>query len=193
MNRAPGPVDDIRCSRGILDARIKGITGSLKWFISGVDVRKLDQVFNHSGFSDGAWRKSSDAVLDIVPKGTVIPSQFKCDFDWKLDAEAFVAPLRLFVDGSNTAYIYINNVMIGRYYGFGQTPQHDFYVPEHLLVSGKNALLLVTFGIGNECDLELEFRHWKFSCPDSALISGSGNISDKDGQPFVLSKHSCSI
>lgn len=184
LNRAPGPIDDIRSPRGLMDAKIEGAVGRLTWFISGVDVRNLSQVFNHCGIPEEGqpWTPIGGEGLLQIPKGVVVPTWYKSKFSYDL-SPAVNAPLRLSISGSNMAYIYVNETFIGRYYGLNQGPQHDFYVPAGL-VKATNSFAILTFGIGEETNLNIAFKRWKFAS-DSSLICGSGNINE-DGREFVL-------
>ncbi|KAJ3371937.1 hypothetical protein HDU91_004803 [Kappamyces sp. JEL0680] len=184
LNRAPGPIDDIRSPRGLMDARIKG-AASIQWFIAGVDVRTLSQVYNHTGIPDEAQAFSELSVpLSQIPKGVVSPAWFRGTFSYQ-PASDVKAPLRLSAHGDNMAYIFVNDILIGRYYGNGEGPQHDFFIPPDLLAKhAPNKLAVFTFGTSSESSIELGFKHWKFR-GDASLILGSGNL-DEAGEPFVL-------
>ncbi len=184
MNRAPGPIDDIRSPRGLMDARLAGVK-KIEWFISGVDVRNLSQVYNHSGFPDEnqPWTTIPGNGLDQPAKGLMSPTWYRGNFNYNIPAN-IKAPLRLKVAGNNMAYIFVNDLFIGRYYGSGQGPQSDFFVPPKLLNLSNNSLAVLTFGLDSSSELAVEFMHWKFQCDDSKSI-GTGNL-DEAASPFVL-------
>ena len=185
LNRSPGPIDDIRSPRGLLDARIRGIKSPIKWSIAGVDVRKLDQAFNHSGFPEQI-ESTGSAVLDSIPKGIILPTWFKATFNFEFPKDS-ILPLRLCVSGNNSAYIYLNDIIIGRYYKEG--PQRDFFVPTGLLVSGEaNTLKLMTFNHSDpDSTIKVSLNYWSISSSDNFLITNSsGNIENEQGHLFAL-------
>jgi hypothetical protein len=117
-----------------------------------------------------------------IPDGIVSPTWYKGTFDYRLDVTV-KAPLRLVVQGTNMAYIFVNDIFIARYYGKKQGPQNDFFIPPGLLQS-SNSLAILTYGIGDDANLQVEFKLWKYAT-DASLISGSGNL-DESGREFIL-------
>ncbi|KAI8921648.1 glycoside hydrolase superfamily [Entophlyctis helioformis] len=233
LNRQPFVLNDVRCPRGILKAQFPtamDATNSLKWHIAGVDVRKLEDIFNHSGLpgetTDAVNAAFVHATAEQVefkadtgvnvfhappPTTAAAPAWFRSSFDLPAGLAATVSadgalrvPLRLHMTGTGTAYIYINGTFIARFYGNGDGPQKDFYVPERLLKVSGNTLQMLVYGDGGSNGspttvstvrrdwVGLEFRFWKVKTAAAAgaavapLATSSGNLDDAAGKPFAL-------
>ncbi|KAJ8326400.1 hypothetical protein O5D80_005151 [Batrachochytrium dendrobatidis] len=130
------------------------------------------------------------------------PSWFNASFDLSVAIQklfnSFGAriPLRIHVNGPGTAYIYINSVFIARYYGNGDGPQKNFYIPEGLVKhTGNSIKMLVYSQDATPCNIDcgptnwvqIEIRLWKIDQQSkaSSLATSSGNI-DENGQEFIL-------
>jgi hypothetical protein len=177
LNRCPGPLNDTRVPRGIIDAKMVGY--EFKWFISGVDVRKLDNVFNHTGIADNQPFIKMDAIKGgDVPLGVLVPTVFKGAFTYESKA---IAPIRLNMGGDNSAMVTINNVLIARYYGNKGGPQTDFYIPDGILAK-ENTIEVLTYSgdIEKKSGLKMKFDLWKVDG-----LMKSGNVT-KDGKNFVI-------
>ncbi|CAG8793364.1 10658_t:CDS:2, partial [Cetraspora pellucida] len=67
------------------------------------------------------------------------------------------APLRLVLYGAFTSYIFLNDTLIGRYYGNGDCAQHDYYLMDGLLKFGDDENQITMMGVE---DNELEVKPW---------------------------------
>jgi hypothetical protein len=174
LNRCPGTLDDVRNERGILQAKVGKIP--LSFEIAGVDVRQLDQQFNVDGFGfKGAYQSVNMAS---IPTGITKPSWYRGTFQHKVDSK-WIAPLRMVLAGDNMAYVTLNGVLIAKYYGLHQGPQHDFFVPDGLLQE-TNEIEFMTFGSDSKHSLHIELKYWHL---DAYL--GSGNVV-KEGKEYLL-------
>lgn len=112
LNRQPFLINDVRNERGILQAYLSGGI-NLDWSIAGVDVRTLEQAFNHSGFPD-----EIEAISDeLLEKGSSLTGiGLPVWYEAKL-CNSSLYPIRFAISGSATAYIFIDGYLIARYYG----------------------------------------------------------------------------
>jgi hypothetical protein len=191
MNRQPFALNDCRNPRGILEGKFKGVIQSkTKWSIAGVDVRKLSQVFNHTGFQDQEGNfglvKLEAASAAVWELNVFYPSWHEAVFDYS-SAAGVSHPVRMKISGEPMAFIFINGTMIGRYYGNGDGPQHDFLVQCGLLNEKNNKIKLLTYS-RNQAKLVLQFDAWKM---EQGPFS-SGNICE-DGEQFVLLQDTIAI
>ncbi|CAH1759076.1 14019_t:CDS:10 [Entrophospora sp. SA101] len=119
--------------RGVISSSISGLKSTkIQWYICGVDVRKLGNAYITSGIPDefvddeeAEWKPLYDGVRWWNFKFTH-PIQKKFQ-------NIIKAPLRLVLFGRFTSYIYLNGVLIGRYYGNGDCSQQNFYLMDGLL------------------------------------------------------------
>ncbi|KAJ3313576.1 hypothetical protein HDV04_001793 [Boothiomyces sp. JEL0838] len=185
MGRQPGPSNDIRTPRGIIDAKIKGIK-DIKWYISGVDVRKTKNPFNMSGIPlDNLpdWVDLEKPLKNILPSNVLVPTWFDGKFTVSTK-KYLIAPLRLIVRGTNMAYIFINGIFIARYYG-SIGPQNSFYIPCDMY-NETNIIRVMTYSTEHQHQsghLELSFNLWKIEDQDNAVTSGNLN---ETGRTFIL-------
>jgi hypothetical protein len=191
LNRQPFFFDDVHNPRGILEARIvyKQVwkywlhldpLSSVDCQVTGVNTRFLSNPFETSGFPDehqdegwvdyGSFLKNS---CDIP--GSQGPKWIKVSFTLAKDSNVRI-PVRLRVDGLPTAFIWINHVLIAKYYGNGDGPQHDFYVMEGLL-KPENELKLVLYG--HLDTLSVKLLPWTYS-NDTLAERWSGNVIQSD-------------
>ncbi|CAO3593075.1 unnamed protein product [Absidia cylindrospora] len=123
---------------------------------------------------------STSSISDVVSTGqqtyrmTLEPTQgavwwrFEFDNPWKKNDQQRV-PLRLRLDGEQTAKVILNDLLIGLYYGNGDGPQHDFYLPEELVKSQGNVIrMLVYTWVPTEVHVSIVGWHVK--------VPGSGNL-----------------
>jgi hypothetical protein len=189
LNRQPFSFNDIRCPRGIIEASISGVNIT-EWEIAGVDVRQTSQTYNISGIPKEAesmptafsnWQPVKNGVkLDL--SGIQGPVWFKGQFDFaSLLMQNVKAPVRLNLSGPATCYISINEIIIARYYGNGDGPQSNFYVPDGLLACSENKICILAYRTSAEdAWISLEFDFWRMSEADH----WSGNLGT--GVPLVL-------
>ena len=205
LNRQPFILNDVRNPRGILEATLKGlkskkeITDSIRMAITGVDVRELHDVFNSSGFPTGTSApipyepKNNKFVVPSAPQ--ILPTWFESSFDLPeefQDVKSLRIPLRMHVIGIETCYIFINDVMISRYYGNGDCPQKHFYVPEGLVKPTDNAFKMIVYSTAclssisyyNATGITVALKTWNMDQRNSHGIS-SGNL-DENGKPFII-------
>jgi hypothetical protein len=178
LNRAPGPINDVRVPRGLISAKLANFV--LDWYIAGVDVRKLSNTFNHTGIP--CEQQEFVPLLtplsgNVLPLGVVIPTVFQGTFTY--DPQGLVVPLRLHVEGNNSAMVTINGYLIARYYGNGQGPQTDFYIPDGILKK-QNKVQVLTYGSDESSNLSVNFDVWKIDG-----LFKSGNV-QTNGVPFIL-------
>jgi hypothetical protein len=181
LNRQPFTTNDIRNPRGILAAHIRGAK-IVRWNISGLDVRQMDDVFNSSGFTDEALPMNnvttevwSDKL--IIPVG--LPVWNRVSFTIPDPHPEIFSPLRLCFSGCSTCYAFINGTLIARYYGNGDTPQSSFYIPDGLLEI-DNELKLISYTWDPLSDIGIEIKPWNIG---DGL--GSGNLNE-NGNSFKL-------
>jgi hypothetical protein len=76
-----------------------------------------------------------------------------------------------------------NAVLLAKYYGNGDGPQHDFFLMDGLVKENNDLLLLCYDGRsgGNE-GVSIEVREWRMS-------DWSGNV-DEEGHPYVMRRQS---
>lgn len=190
LSRQAFIMNDVRNPRGIISAAVKGVpTGNLTWSVTGVDVRKLHNPFESTGIPDdtegGTWA-SAPKGLDRVVRDAG-PTWYKCEFIHPFPSERKVrAPLRLVVEGGFTAYIMLNGVVVGKYYGEGEgegsagdSPQHDFYLMDGLVKPTGNVLTMLVYTWKAGTDVSVQVKGWN-------VERGSGNLVKRgvEGKPF---------
>lgn len=191
LNRQPFSFNDIRCPRGIIEASIQGIR-DISWEICGVDVRELKDAYNISGIPGqnvvtgyslfkNVSIKDGSASLDF--KGLDTPAWFTSAFDVPSQDDSLRVPLRLSLSGLATSYVSINDIMIARYYGNGDGPQSDFYIPDGLLKPSKNTIQVLAYRTQTgDSTLGVSFKFWNMSKEDP----WSGNLEDLSDLPLVI-------
>jgi hypothetical protein len=181
LNRQPFTTNDIRNPRGILAANIPGAK-IVRWSISGLDVRQMENVFNSSGFTDEALpmnNVSNDLYSDKLIIPVSLPVWNTVSFTIPDTYPEIYSPLRLCLSGRSTCYAFINGTLIARYYGNGDTPQSSFYIPDGLLVI-NNELKIISYTWDPLSDIGIEIKRWNIG---DGL--GSGNL-DENGSSFKL-------
>jgi hypothetical protein len=144
-------MNDVRNPRGIISAKLKGLDQETKgWEISGVDVRDLENPFSSTGFPDetysAGWAPYTELTEEGVPLAVSQGAQwfrFRFDNTWKSNSHN--VPLRLHMDGEWTAMVLVNDVLIARFYGNGDGPQHDFYLPDELIQPKDNVVRILAY------------------------------------------------
>jgi hypothetical protein len=164
LNRQPYAFNDIRNPRGILAARIPGAK-IVRWQISGLDVRKMDDVFNSSGFTDELFplnNVSNDVWSDKVTIPVGLPVWNTLSFIIADQHPEIVSPLRLCFSGLATCYAFVNGTLIAKYYGNGDSPQSSFYIPDGLLLV-NNELKMISYSRDMSADIGIEIKYWNMS------------------------------
>lgn len=204
LNRQAFFLNDIRNPRGILDAKVDckvrgidngAISQTVSWQIAGVNATKLANCFSTCGipgeskFLASNARSWSDVSVSVdgSPNVELSPNEGILFMRSKFDLEGIYCletptPLRLHLEGEFTCFFWINETLMGRYYGNGDGPQHDFYLPDGLLKPSNNKLVFM-------------FYTWNFTTPKISLhpwlIDEDGNVCSKDTamiyQPKTLS------
>lgn len=156
LNRQAFIMNDIRNPRGITYAKLSGVEETNNWQITGVDIRELSNPFTSSGFPDEE-KTTGFKILDTVHLNDItykIPIsvndgvqwfRFRFDDELKKHTSSYTVPLRLHMQGEWTAMVFINDVLIARYYGNGDGPQHDFYLPDDLIQSKNNHVKILAY------------------------------------------------
>jgi len=208
-NRQAFLFNDVKNPRGLLDARlVPGKASSISDIlldIAGVDTRTLDNVYLTSGFPDEHDESDYSLVAINTPLSMndpkpmqhnclAVPTQstpiwYKTTFVSPDNGYEF--PLRVHLTGRCTCYIWINNVLVGRYYGNGDGPQKDFYIMQGLLTP-LNTLKLVCYDgrVGEEMNdgvkdqLRVSLMAWNVALDEG---DWSGNLCVK-GDHYVLKK-----
>ncbi|GBC08608.1 hypothetical protein RclHR1_08250005 [Rhizophagus clarus] len=171
--------NDARNPRGLISAKISGLS-NVKWEICGVDVRRLEMPFSTTGIPDEhkitGWSESSNINdYGVIPDEGIKWWSFK--FKHPVDPkykEIINAPLRLVLFGAFTSYIFLNDTLIGRYYGNGDCSQHDFYLMDGLLKfneENKITLMVYSWEQVYSKDIKVEVRGWEIDD-----LNKSGNI-----------------
>lgn len=153
LSRQAFIMNDVRNPRGILKAKLNGV-GDVAWQITGTDVRQLPQPFNTIGFPDEqevstGWQAMQTEHDDRIYRIPVSKAQgaqwvrFQFDDLRKVASASMTVPLRLHLNGPFTAFVFLNDVQIADYYGNGDGPQHDFYLPGGLVKKHNVVRMLV--------------------------------------------------
>jgi hypothetical protein len=183
INRQSLIYNDVRNPRGLISAKISGLQHGtkLQWEICGVDVRNLEIPFTTSGIPDEqskiGWIESNISINEhgINPNEGIRWWSFK--FKHPVDSkykEVINVPLRLVLFGAFTSYIFLNGILIGRYYGNGDCSQHDFYLMDGLLnFNDENQIILMIYSWEQvfRKDILVEVRGWEID-----EVNKSGNV-----------------
>jgi hypothetical protein len=192
-------MNDIRNPRGIISAKLSGLDAQAKkeaedsWQITGVDVRELSNQYDTTGWPD---ERSSSAIwepMDVMeemltshPVSTfkVFAAdgprwvRFTFDFEILKRHSDIQFPLRLHLDGGFTAIILLNDVVVGRYYGNGDGPQHDFYLMDGLIRPKGNVVEMLVYSWNNVDDAQVSISGWP-------VQPGSGNLAKPYGKKLA--------
>lgn len=206
-NRQAFLFNDVKNPRGILDSRlVPGKSSKVKdieFEISGIDTRTLSNSYLTSGFPDELSQEyftiTSDSALahstleasqnKLTIPVTSVPIWYSCTFD--NDNTEYDRPLRLNLEGKCTVYIWINETIIGKFYGNGDGPQKDFYIMDGLLEPKNNVLKIVCYdgrvseSGENVCTLVVSLKEWKLSNEKSKYWSGN---KCEEGSAYCLKK-----
>ncbi|KAI8994625.1 glycoside hydrolase superfamily [Pilobolus umbonatus] len=189
LNRQAFLMNDIRNARGIISVSINGLRRSEEkrfnegWEISGVDVRTLVNPFLSTGLPDEHVTEGWHTYEGIVTEkgrfkfpihGDQGMQWFRFEFDNPFKKNSMIkVPLRLRMDGQWTAYVSINGIIIARYYGNGDGPQHDFYIPEDLVQNRGNEVKILCYSWTDTVG-ELKIAGWPV-LPDSGNMVHANN------------------
>lgn len=150
-------MNDVRNPRGIISAKLKGLDQTTEgWEIAGVDVRDLSNPYSSTGFPDehveSGWtpftrvEKQDDTSVGVPITVSQGAQWFRFRFDDQLKkSKLHNVPLRLHMDGEWTAMVILNDVLIARFYGNGDGPQHDFYLPDELVKPKDNVVKILAY------------------------------------------------
>lgn len=150
LNRQAFIMNDVRNPRGILKVHLSGVPQQPTWKITGTDTRELSNPYNSTGFPDELMSSNDWSPMQVdaqegyqfmlsTTQG-VQWVQFKFRHSRSINMHM---PLRMHLNGSFTAFVFLNNALIARYYGNGDSPQHDFYLPDELLQHQNDVHMLV--------------------------------------------------
>ncbi|KAI7863501.1 glycoside hydrolase superfamily [Spinellus fusiger] len=162
LSRQAFIMNDVRNPRGVIHASVQGsqMKPTEEWKIAGVDVRRLEQPYNTTGFPDEHSHENDDKSsspwqsihvyeeegysFKVEKKGV---QWIQCVFNdgLKSASDTMKVPLRLHLEGAMTANVYLNGLLIARYYGNGDGPQHDFYLPDELVQKKSNVLKMLVY------------------------------------------------
>ncbi|KAG2171516.1 hypothetical protein INT43_008242 [Umbelopsis isabellina] len=188
-------MNDIRNPRGIISAKLSGLDGQAKkeadqgWQINGVDVTQLSNQYDTTGWPDERLKTSHWdplAVVEEVKNHPVTTFQvltadgpkwirFTFDFDVLKRNPDMQFPLRLHLDGAFTAIIILNDVVVGRYYGNGDGPQHDFYLMDGLIHPLDNQIEMLVYSWEDVNEAQVSISGWP-------VQPGSGNLAKPYGK-----------
>ncbi|CAG8506615.1 5315_t:CDS:2 [Ambispora leptoticha] len=166
FNDAPNP-------RGILSARVTGLGrgNKVNWAVAGVDVRRLNTPFNTTGFPDEhkktGWADYDGGILNygVNPSDGIRWWSFRFRHPIEETHKNIVsAPLRLVLEGSFSAYVLLNETLIGYYHGNGDTPQHNFYLMDGLLnhsEDNKIVLMVYSWEDISKDQVKVDIRGWE--------------------------------
>jgi hypothetical protein len=149
QNRTPVGLNDIRNKRGIISAKFSPLVAEPQWWISGIDVRTLDDPFNTSGLpGEQAGRQRGEGPGWIaVDAPNIAPDDglvwYKATFEWG-GSPTQEFPIRVRCEGKQAAFLFVNGIFIGRYAG-DWGPQTSFYIMEGLLSPGPNQLVVAMY------------------------------------------------
>lgn len=213
MNDIRNPRGVIKAKlHGVEDSKIV----DQSWEITGVDVRGLNQPYNSTGFPD-EQQEDGFTVLDLTapssptlqrqqplqqqqriadylyriplnPTQGVVWWQFGFDNPWKKD-ETYRVPLRLRLDGAFTAKVILNDLLVGLYYGNGDGPQHDFYLPEELIKPEGNIVRMLVY-TWTATEAEVAIKGWHVNVPGSGNLILDASVKPTD---YILWKDSVAL
>jgi len=150
LSRQAFVMNDIRNPRGLLSAKFRGLgsRNPVSWSVSGVDISELENPFASAGFpreevTNVSWRLLRNDWDLIEPNDG--PRWVRFEFDRPLQGTTTWYPLRLHLSGAFTAYVFLNDVLIGRYYGNGDSPQHDFFLMDGLIKEEGNVVKMLVY------------------------------------------------
>ncbi|KAI7850100.1 glycoside hydrolase superfamily [Circinella umbellata] len=193
LSRQAFIMNDVRNPRGIIKAKLKGLDQEAEWEITGVDVRELDNQYNSCGFPDermnnGRWESMGSRIeqdrtlyrLSINAGSGVQWTRFRFDALPKSRSSDFNVPLRLHMDGPFTTYLFLNDALIARYYGNGDSPQHDFYIPEGLVQQRNNVVRMLIY-TWEDTTGEISISGWPVRFDSGNLITGETDVASVTG------------
>jgi hypothetical protein len=119
----------------------------------------------------------ADTILHLPYPSASTPIWFKASFK-HTPSPGMSVPLRLHVSGPATAFIFLNGVMLGKYYE-KDGPQEDFYLFDGL-VKEDNDLIILSYdgrsrGYGG---ISFEVCEWRMS-------DWSGNVDEEGAQYYT--------
>ncbi|KAL1920508.1 uncharacterized protein VTP21DRAFT_885 [Calcarisporiella thermophila] len=178
MSRQAFVMNDAKNPRGLLSAKLTNVQNAL-WEVAGRDVRKLEHPYNSTGFPDEFAEKNwKECPGLLVEKDRVRwleftfrhPISLAAIEDPSHDAEV---PLRLQLKGKFTAVIFLNGVLVGRYYGNGDASQRDFYLMEGLVQPNgeENKVRILVYAWEEVRDPLVRICGWR-------VERGSGNLAE---------------
>lgn len=180
------PMMDTRNPRGLLSAKFSKKVLNVQWYISGVDVTKIENPYNSIGlieenldYTNGkakGWISVTDSCLKITPNDKLL--WYKTSFKYEKGSN-IRSPLRIHLEGLVNANIFLNGHYIGRYWG-EKGPQHDFYLMDNL-VKSDNTLVIAVWTIENDNNFSVKILPYNIDIK-------SGNINEQ-GHPFETEKH----
>ncbi|TPX30773.1 beta-galactosidase [Synchytrium microbalum] len=206
FQRGPSFLYDFRNQRGIVQAKITGAK-SISWDVTGIDVKTLSNAYTSTGFPDesatthytpahnikqeGQGPSSTTSIITLAAKAFT-PRYYISHFDAPTASASspFRVPLRLCISGSATAYIFLNGVLIGRYFGEGgDCAQKDFYMHEGFVrVEGNEVKMLVySRETAGDVVIKVEVREWRTDSGGGLEERFSFNLVE-DGAPVIFGR-----
>ncbi|CAG8625660.1 3954_t:CDS:2 [Cetraspora pellucida] len=174
LSRQSVVFNDVTNPRGLISANIDGLIKETKlsWSICGVDLRKLDNSYNTTGIPNERknldWKESEKGICahGVLPNDGIKWWSFR--FSHPIESkfkDILNAPLRLVLYGAFTSYIFLNDTLIGRYYGNGDCAQHDYYLMDGLLKFGDDenqiTMMVYSWETVNTEEIVVEIRGWE--------------------------------
>ncbi|KXN73825.1 hypothetical protein CONCODRAFT_102301 [Conidiobolus coronatus NRRL 28638] len=221
INRQSMMFDDARNPRGLLHATWSNLNFKTppKWYVTGIDSQDNHNSYQSSGlFDESTIHSSSDwspseALTSMSQINHSTITWYSCKFRHPLSEESLSSPtelnypLQVHLKGPFIGYIWINKVLIGRYYGNNIGPQKHFYIMEGLLKEDEDNELILAIYPGSLTDLDpkakstvdimnspiqVEIGPWYVELSD---VNQSGNLLPKleGGIPFIYANTSLQI
>ncbi|ORX44769.1 hypothetical protein DM01DRAFT_1411215 [Hesseltinella vesiculosa] len=187
LNRDGFVMDDIRNPRGIIKAKLHGISlsthASQHWQVTGVDVRKLHEPYNSAGFPDEQEKLAMTSFQPQTHTSTTTlpldPAQgvqwWQATFDHPVPSDQRI-PLRLHLDGEWTGQVFVNGKFAARFYGNGDCPQHDYYLPDDWLQSTGNTLRILAY-TWTPTEAHVSLVGWRTNFPGNGNVIHASNTS----------------
>jgi len=203
MNRQAFFFNDAKNPRGLLSLHFKCSHGIHlleipQWEVIGVDTRTLSNPFESCGIPVTPWKNDHNSHQSLTWTGILSLKSLPISSHWTWLKSHFMitsfpssnlnlgkSPLRLKLLGKGVFYIWLNEHLIGRWYGQeGDSPQHDFYLQDGWIKKEKNQKNELVLGgyVWDEGGIHVQLQFWNIELQ-------SGNLKEEGGDPVVFWHH----